>query len=287
MSAVGSPEGADAAFQRPSRVARAERRATRRRFLAGGLGTLAAGAAVALGNAAPASATTNPESPYSVPRYRSRRDWGCDESLSKEADGKRIWPVEFYPVQKITVHHTASYTPWGEDEAAELVRTIYHEHAVEQSFGDIGYHLLIDPDGIVYEGRHSGGTSFPIYDIHPSQASRPPRAVVGGHTFQYNVGNIGIAMLGDMDAGGCTDAAWWSLELVIAMIAANTGITADGKSVYSNPVTQVSADVPNICGHRHYAQTDCPGGAMMGWMKDLRAGVRSLAAEMPAGTWLA
>jgi hypothetical protein len=286
MSAVRSPEDPDAAFQRPSRIARAERRATRRRFLAGGLGTLAAGAAVAIGNAAPASASTT-ESPYRVPTYLSRRDWGCDESLAKGPDGTRIWPVEVAPVQKITVHHTASYTPYGADEAAELVRAIYYEHTVDQEFGDIGYNLLIDPDGRVYEGRYSGGTSFPIYDVHPAQASSPPRAVIAGHTYQYNVGNIGIAMLGDMDAGGCTDAAWWSLELVIAMIAANTGISADGRSTYSNPVTQKSLELPNVCGHQHYAQTDCPGTTMLGWMKDLRSGSHQLQVEMPAGVWLA
>ena len=119
MSAVGSPEGADAAFQRPSRLARAERRATRRRFLAGGLGTLAATAAVTIGSGSPAGATTTPATPYSLPPYRSRRDWGCDESLALDEEGKRIWPVEFYPVQKITVHHTASYTPWSPEEAEE------------------------------------------------------------------------------------------------------------------------------------------------------------------------
>jgi hypothetical protein len=251
------------------------------------LGTIAAGAAVALGNASPASASTLPASPYSLPLYLSRRDWGCDESLAKEPDGNRIWPVEFAPVQKITVHHTASYTPYGADEAAELVRSVYYEHTVDQEFGDIGYHLLIDPDGRVYEGRYSGGTSFPIYDVHPSQAAGAPRAVVAGHTYQYNLGNIGIAMLGDMDGDGCTDAAWWSLELVIAMIAANTGVTADGRSTYSNPATQKSVDLPNVCGHQHYAQTDCPGSTMMGWMKDLRAGSKKLQVEMPAGVWLA
>lgn len=287
MCAERSRSDGHNAFIRPSKVVRAQQRATRRRFLAGGLGTLTVGALASVSRAAPASAKADAASGYSLPTYLSRVDWGCDESLSKGADGKRLFPVTFYAVQKVTVHHTASYTPGSRRQAIKLVRQVYEEHTVDQEFGDIGYHLLIDPDGTVYEGRYSGGTSFPVYDVHPAESPGAPRAVNGAHTYQFNAGNIGIAMLGDYSDEPPSDAAFWSLELVLAMIAANTGLRADGKGTYANPITQRSALVPNICGHRHFAQTDCPGQALLDYMSDLRSGSRQLSVQFDPGTWLA
>lgn len=282
------PDSAASAFVRASRQARAERHlATRRRFIAGSLGTLTVGALASVAGASSALARSDAASGYSLPTYLSRKDWGCDESLSKGPDGKRLFPVVFYGVQRITVHHTASWTPWSRDEAIDLVQTVYRQHTVDQEFGDIGYHLLIDTEGTVYEGRYSGGTRFPIYDVHPSQTTGAPKAVNAAHTYQYNAGNIGIAMLGDMDDGGFTDAAAWSLELVLAMIAANTGVRADGKSHYDNPVTHKTHDGPNICGHQHFAQTSCPGENVLNYLSHLRSGARELSVQFNKGTWLA
>ena len=47
-------------------------------------------------------------------RYLSRAAWGADESLRFGADGTETWPPEYFPVQTLTVHHTAganNYTP--------------------------------------------------------------------------------------------------------------------------------------------------------------------------------
>ena len=110
-----------------------------------------------------------------TPTYLNRPAWGADERLRLGSTGEVAYPVAFYPVQKITVHHTASWTPWTPEDSVELVQAVYREH-VAQDFGDIGYHLLIDPLGVVYEGRYSGGTSFPIYETYPGWTSHaPPR----------------------------------------------------------------------------------------------------------------
>jgi len=70
--------------------------------------------------------------------YRSRARWGADESLRLDANGKEIWPAEFFPAQRLTVHHTATDagTEAGASDPAAIVRAIYRYHAVDLGFGD-------------------------------------------------------------------------------------------------------------------------------------------------------
>ncbi|MEZ5234750.1 MAG: peptidoglycan recognition family protein [Acidimicrobiales bacterium] len=221
-----------------------------------------------------------------LPSYRNRPAWGADESLRLRDDGTVDYPVAFYPVQKITVHHTASWTPWSEDESVELLQAVYAEH-IAQEFGDIGYHLLIDPRGTVYEGRYSGGTSFPIYNNYPSAPQWAPQAVNAAHTYQYNAGNIGISMMGDYDSHDISDEAWWALKTTIALICANTGLDPLGESRYHNPINGVEAVLPNIVAHRTVAGTDCPGRYLMQWFDLLREEVAALVPVLGTDAWLA
>lgn len=279
-------------------------RATRRRFLAGGLGALAGsiGGGLLLGGHASATDGSADEDSGAtgagegaaaeriggprLPTYRNRPSWGADESLRLEPDGTLNYPVAFYPVQKITVHHTASWTPWSEPDAVELLHAVYAEH-IAQDFGDIGYHLLIDPLGTVYEGRYSGGTSFPIYDNYPSEPRWAPHAVNAAHTFQYNAGNIGISIMGDYDAHDITEEAWSALKTTIALICANTGLDPLGESRYHNPINGVEAVLPNVLPHRTVAGTDCPGEYIVGWFDQLRDEVAALVPLLGTATWLA
>ena len=89
-------------------------------------------------------------------RYRSRAGWEADESLRFGPDGTELFPTAFFPVQTPTVHRTV--TANADPTPAATVRAIYVAHTVAQGFGDIGYHLLVDQQGGVYEGRWSGPT---------------------------------------------------------------------------------------------------------------------------------
>lgn len=264
-------------------------RATRRRFLAGGLGAIAGtlgGGLLLGGTVAAEEASVERSGGVSLPSYHNRPSWGADEALRLKQDGTVDYPVSFFPVQKITVHHTASWTPWSEDESVELLQAVYREH-IAQEFGDIGYHLLIDPLGTVYEGRYSGGTSFPVYDNYPSEPAWAPQAVNAAHTFQYNAGNIGISIMGDYDAHDISDEAWWALKTTIALICANTGIDPLGESLYTNPINGVEAMLPNVLPHRTVAGTDCPGAYIVQYFDQLRDEVAALVPTLGTATWLA
>jgi len=71
-----------------------------------------------------------------------------------------VFHTAFFDVQTLTVHHT--FTANDDPNPAATVRAIYFFHTVTQDFGDVGYHLLIDGFGAVYEGRWSDPDRIPV-----------------------------------------------------------------------------------------------------------------------------
>ncbi|GAA1453279.1 peptidoglycan recognition family protein [Nocardiopsis tropica] len=188
--------------------------------------------------------------------FRTRAGWGADESWRFDEGGEDLWAPEFHPVQALTVHHTAM--PTGDDPAAD-VRAVHYLHAVEQAWGDIGYHVLIDPEGTVYEGRHSGGDGVPVFSGVPSPGRA--RAVTAGHAFGFNHGNVGVCLLGDFTEELPTDAAQDSLVAVLRVLCAVTGVDPSERIGYVNPGTGAVTPGDAISRHRDWLDTECPGNA--------------------------
>ncbi|WP_017583526.1 peptidoglycan recognition protein family protein [Nocardiopsis valliformis] len=191
----------------------------------------------------------------SVLRLRTRSGWGADESLRFDEDGNDLWPAQFHRVQALTVHHTAMATTG--DHAAD-VRAVYHLHAAEQAWGDIGYHLLVDPRGVVYEGRHSGG-GLPIFRTLPLPGLA--ESVTAGHAFGFNHANIGVCLLGDFTDALPTRAAQDSLVDVLRVLCALTGVDPAARIEYVNPDTGVVTGQEAVARHRDWLDTECPGNA--------------------------
>jgi hypothetical protein len=191
----------------------------------------------------------------SVLGLRTRSGWGADESLRFDEDGNDLWPAVFHRVQALTVHHTAMATTG--DHAAD-VRAVYHLHAAEQAWGDIGYHLLVDPEGVVYEGRHSGG-GLPIFRTLPLPGLA--ESVTAGHAFGFNHANIGVCLLGDFTDEIPTRAAQDSLVDVLRVLCALTGVNPAERIEYVNPDTGVVTEQEAVARHRDWLDTECPGNA--------------------------
>ncbi|MBX6751757.1 MAG: N-acetylmuramoyl-L-alanine amidase, partial [Micromonosporaceae bacterium] len=252
------------------------------------LGTAAALGTAALG-AAPAAAASpprqaRPRAVFGMPlpgglvcpvQYLSRAGWGADESY-RYYPGHEDWPIEPNLPQTITVHHTgfaASADP------AETVRTIYRQQALPasmggiQGWGDIGYHLLIDADGVVYEGRYSGSDQWPVFDPTGWYV------VTGAHVLGYNTGNIGVCLLGYLNDAPPTQAAQDALVTVLAYLAEATGIDPLATVNYHNPVNGNQRTVRAISGHRDWDATDCPGHALYPLLGGIR---QQVASSMPS-----
>lgn len=245
----------------------------------------------------------------------TRAQWGADESLM-------TWTPEFYPAQAITVHHTGGR---NDNDAAvsdpdALVRAIYRYHAVDNGWGDIGYQYLVDPYGLVYEGRSSGEASTacsPVGSYLGDVGGQPApgdgdgsdfahdangEVVTAAHTAGANSGNLGISVLGHFDRlrGGTaepTAAAVSAVEHLVAELATRHGLDPEGTISYRNPSPTCSynggsydgcfvGEQATVSGHRDWDATACPGDGLYALLPDIRTNAAALMGSTtdPIGT---
>ncbi|MHA6523509.1 peptidoglycan recognition protein family protein [Tessaracoccus sp. G1721] len=223
---------------------------------------------------------------------RSRADWGADESVTGWAKGDER---DFTPVQVLTVHHTATSNSPKQDYSATM-RAILNYHVTSNGWSDIGYHYLIDRNGIVYEGRSAGGSASCLTDggngSDFAHQAGTDDIVTGAHVATYNSGNIGIALLGCFNTtGGCTGdmtvpaGTVGGLETLLATLAVRHSLPPLGSVTYVNPVTGLTATMPTIATHRDWPATStaCPGDNLYAQLPTIRESVSRLAAP-PATT---
>ncbi len=225
--------------------------------------------------------------------YLSRAAWGANESWRDWPAGPEEWRPEHTayqrlrytrsPAQTLTVHHTAGNNPGTPAAAVQEVRNIYRYQAVSQGWGDIGYNLLIDPFGCVYEGRYSGAGPWPLF----GPAGQQTLMTTGAHILGFNPGNIGVCLLGNLDVPGAVLPwpAWHALTTVLAALARYCGINPRATVNYVNPVPAASPTNPEepaspewhatnrvlgVSGHRNWASTGCPGSSFYPTLDQLR-----------------
>nr|WP_042191170.1 peptidoglycan recognition family protein [Kibdelosporangium sp. MJ126-NF4]CEL19887.1 hypothetical protein [Kibdelosporangium sp. MJ126-NF4]CTQ97111.1 hypothetical protein [Kibdelosporangium sp. MJ126-NF4] len=241
---------------------------TRRSLL---IGSAAAATGVALAPTAQAAAC-GPDvelraSPNLAVTVRTRSGWGADESY-RFKDGKEIWPPEYFKAQTLTVHHEGAGT--GGDPAAR-VRGIHKLQAVDNGWGDIGYHLLIGSDGVIFEGRWSGDDCVPVF------AGTGVNPVNAAHVVNYNAANIGICLINNLSTVEPTAAALESLAKVAAVLSVRCGLDPLGTTNYVNPLLpDKRKTVPTMSLHREWVATECPGAKLVPKMTQVKARVAEL-----------
>ena len=145
----------------------------------------------------PATATnaTRHRRPRSSCRHRrscAGREWEANEALRRKAtyDAR---------VERIVVHHTAT---WPSDlDFPAHVRKIY-ENEIASGYRDIAYHLLIDPNGVIYEGRWARNVEA---GETPDGENSRGRSIRGGHARRNNDRTLGFAIIGDYSGVSPTD----------------------------------------------------------------------------------
>ncbi len=220
--------------------------------------------------AAPAAtpAATASAAAAGVPSITSRAQWGADESLRTD----RCAEVSYTGTPRVAfVHHTAGTNDYSPAESAAIVRGIYYHHTQVQGWCDVGYNVLVDKYGQVFEGRYGG----------------LDKAVLGAHAAGFNANSFGVSVLGNYSEARPSAAVTTALARVIAWklglsqtdpLGSATLVSA-GKSGTSRYEGGTAVTLPVITGHRAVGLTECPGTHLFAALPALRTEVAALMRE--------
>ncbi len=181
--------------------------------------------------------------PCPQPSFLNRNAWcpngDCPEHPSPE----------FTDVTHLIVHHAASTNV--SSNWSGVVRSIWDYHVNTNGWSDIGYKWLIDPDGVVYEGRGDN--------------------ILGAHFCGNNTGTVGICMLGDFTNTTPAKVALDQLEKMLSWKACDADLDPLGSGFHASSNQNLSL----ISGHRDGCNTACPGDQFYPLFPALRMGVQN------------
>jgi hypothetical protein len=229
---------------------------------------------VAVGAAASAAAST--ARPRGGPAASAAQAGWAPAIIPRAAWGADTLPARAAPsygeVQMAVVHHTVSANTYGPADSAAIVLAIAKYHRDANGWNDIGYNLLVDQYGQVFEGR-AGGVEA---------------AVIGAHAQGWNGKSTGIATLGTFEAVPFPEAGMQALAQVIAWKLSLHAVPVLGTVQLRSPGGAQNrypsgADVvfQRVSGHRDGCVTACPGSALYGQLDDLRARAARIAPAAP------
>jgi len=164
-----------------------------------------------------------------LPGLHRRAEWGA-ASVRANVD-------PMLPIDHVTVHHTAmpSSATWPKAVGSEI-REIQSVHQGGKGWADVGYHLLIDAGGGVWEGR--------------------PLRYQGAHEGAgLNRGAIGVCLLGNFDEQPLPPAQREALVRVLEALARHFALAAGDIRAHG----EVRKD-----------PTNCPGAALQAFLDGYR-----------------
>lgn len=193
-----------------------------------------------------------------------------EETLADENPNSNDAIPDYAPIDRIVIHDTgcSSATSWCNKDnvnAKEIISAIYRNHAAQRGWGDIGYHYIIDRAGNIYEARFGGN------------------GVRGAHVYDskncenFNVGTIGISILGNYENAQVPQSAFDSLAQLVGWLSASNGINPAEMNKttlqWSNPKTNGKCDTtygsfsknftgPVVLGHKEIEPANSDPGTL-------------------------
>lgn len=179
-----------------------------------------------------------------MPDVYSRAQWGANENI-------RTWDPEYAAtIKAATLHHTADTNDYTAAQVPAMMRSIYQYHTVSRGWGDIGYNVIVDKYGRLWEGRYGGLAS----------------TVIGAHAGGFNTSTFGVSMLGNYDTAQTPQAMINAVEAIIAWKFSLYGVNPNGTVVLTSSgggtakyAAGARVTLPTIFGHRDVGSTTCPG----------------------------
>ncbi|MBK4164301.1 N-acetylmuramoyl-L-alanine amidase [Corynebacterium macginleyi] len=203
-----------------------------------------------------------------MPKVVSRSGWGADESKRCQQ------PTYDDGIKAMTLHHTAGSNEYTPAQAAAQVRAAYVYHAQNLGWCDIGYNVLVDKFGTIYEGRYGG----------------LDKAVQGAHVGGFNSHNWGISMIGNYDIeepsqkmlNSVAEIAGWKSAISNVDPSGTATLTSDGFGG-SRYAAGAQATVPAFSGHNDFHYTQCPGRYTTQHWKQIRDNTKKKYDAVKAG----
>ncbi len=127
----------------------------------------------------------------------------------------------FAKIRQIILHHT--YRPTTKQyRGLATIKGIWNYHTHTCGWGDIGYHVLVGPDGAIWLGR--------------------PISRQGAHTRGQNHNSLGVSMIGDFDEEVLGEAQREETAAVLKAMLERYDLRPE-----------------DVHFHRDYAHKTCPG----------------------------
>ena len=187
-------------------------------------------ASAAAGGKAGGAKEFNPVGEAALPWAKPRFLWA-----KAAPDRANLNPM--LPVTCVTIHHDGLDELIWSARTADVAARLEHYRVghLGRGWADIGYHLIIDRGGVLWQGR----------------AVR----YQGAHVSKHNEGNIGVLVMGNFDRQKPTPAQLATLRRVVADLRSTYGIKRG--RVYTHKEWQD-------------AQTACPGSNLQPRVEQLR-----------------
>ena len=187
------------------------------------------------------------ECPCPLPAYETRTDWNCPDGQDPTTPNPTSTTVTH-----MIVHHSAG--PNSSSNWAAAVLSIWNLHVNTNNWDDIGYNWLIDPNGVIYEGRGGGNN------------------IQGAHFCSKNSGTMGICLMGNYETAEPTPEALESLEKLLAWKSCDSDLKPLGAALHVSS----GLVLPHISGHKQGCNTLCPGGNLFEKLPEIRTHTQTI-----------
>lgn len=150
----------------------------------------------------------------------------------------------------LIIHHSA--TSNTASDWAAVVRSFWDFHVNGNGWSDIGYNWLVDPNGVVYEGRGDN--------------------ILGAHFCGTNGKTVGTCVIGNFTSELPTETAVSKLVELYAWKACDRNLDPLGSAYHSSSGMTLN----RISGHRDGCSTSCPGDLFYPTIPSVRQQVADL-----------
>ena len=171
------------------------------------------------------------------PDIASRKSWGA-----KPYKGS---PDYASGIKQAVVHHTSGSNSYSAEDVPAIIRGIQSFHQKGRGWSDIGYNVVADKYGRLWQARDG----------------KLEKAVIGAHVAGHNSGTFGISVLGTYNGSAPPKKTRDAVAAAIAWKFSLNGLTASKST---------------LVGHRDLGSTDCPGDAFYAKLGEIRSTVNSI-----------